>query len=154
MWAGCPWLWEGWMLPPQSPSTPHTPTTLKLTVSVGKTLKPATSLILKLLWCRIDVTFNQPFHDQLGWCYTISKALACITLSSGAITLLKVTGHQKHLLISFWWCHNVRSLATYCASSVLGSVSICNNVWWCLLHFLHIEGAQHLLAMCCGFQQF
>ena len=31
------------------------------------------------------------------------------------------------------------------------SASICNSVWWFLLHFLHNGDLWHLLAMCLGF---
>ena len=81
-----------------------------------------------------------------------NRALACVTLSSEAITLTLQVINSTSLLS----LENAvyEALLESLLSSGLVSASLCNSARCCLRHFLHMGGARHLLAICPGFKQF
>ena len=86
-----------------------------------------------------------------------SKALACVTMPSGAMTSTPqvINSTSSSCFDGAMPYRSHTSLLTF-VSSVFRSTStcMCNSVCWYLGPFLHIGGEQHLLAMCPHIEQF
>ena len=92
--------------------------------SLGRMLKPATLLILKLLRCQVDVTFNEPFHDQLGRGCTIQQGSGLCNASIRSHDLAQIYMSSIAPPHFFWWCHDGHILSNFFVSSVVGSASV------------------------------